>query len=163
MAITSETSLPAACQRVAVAAVKLGISIDIRIMGKSSRTAEEAASACHTTLAQIVKSLVFCRKDNDQPVLLLVSGKNYVHESRTGRLIGSKLRRPDADYVRKVTGYSIGGIPPFAHQAELHVWIDEDLFEYTEVFAAAGTPNSIFSVAPSQLAKAVSATVICVT
>ncbi len=160
---TSEQSLPTACQRVADAAVKLGISIDIRVMGQSSRTAEEAAGACNTSLAQIVKSLVFCRKDNNKPVLLLVSGKNRVNENRTGRLIGSILKRPDAEFVRKVTGYAIGGIPPFAHMNELPVWIDEDLLEYDEVFAAAGTPNSIFSVVPKQLATAISATTICVT
>ncbi len=154
--------LPAACQRVVDAANRLELPIEIMLLDQSSRTAEEAAKACDTTLAQIVKSLVFCRDDNLEPLLVLVSGKNRVHEKRTGKRIGCKLSRPDAAYVRKATGFAIGGIPPMGHATPIATFIDEDLLLFDKVYAAAGTPNSVFRVDPKALAQALAATVISV-
>ena len=154
--------LPAACQRVVDAAIRLELPIEIMLLDQSSRTAEEAAKACDTTPAQIVKSLVFCRDDNLEPLLVLVSGKNRVHEKRTGKRIGCKLSRPDAAYVRKATGFAIGGIPPMGHATPIATFIDEDLLLFDKVYAAAGTPNSVFRVDPKALAQALAATVISV-
>ena len=84
-------------------------------MAQPTRTAEEAAAACGVTVGQIVKSLVFLGADSGKPYLLLVSGSNRVNEKGVAAHLGEKLKRPDADAVRALTGYAIGGIPPFGH------------------------------------------------
>jgi prolyl-tRNA editing enzyme YbaK/EbsC (Cys-tRNA(Pro) deacylase) len=161
MAETADLSqLPRACRSVAEAAAAKDLSIDIRIMAESTRTAEEAAAACETTVAQIVKSLVFRGKDSGRPILLLVSGTNRVKEKLVARTVGEKIVRPDAAYVREATGFAIGGIPPFGHAQPLATFIDEDLLTHDVVFAAAGTPNAIFSVAPAALRHACQAQLI---
>lgn len=152
--------LPAACQRVADAFLEAGTSISIVQHEQSARTAMEAAEACGCELGQIVKSLIFARADTDEIVLLLVSGVNRVHENRTGRQIGAKLKRVDAARVRDVTGFAIGGIPPFGHKTKLASYIDEDLLVFADVWAAAGTPNSVFNIAPAQLVDLAQAQVV---
>ena len=159
---TNTSPLPRACQVVADAAIAAGVTIDIKVLGQSSRTAEEAADACGTTVGQIVKSLVFAGKDSGKPVLLLVSGANRVKEGLVGRAIGEKIVRPDADFVRDKTGFAIGGIPPFGHAEKLATYIDEDLMAFDTVWAAAGTPNSVFEIKPGDLARACGATTIAV-
>ncbi len=154
--------LPRACRAVEEAARERGLVIDIRIMDQSTRTAEEAAIACQTTVAQIVKSLVFAGAETDRPVLLLVSGANRVKEKLVARAIGEKIVRPDADFVRKTTGFAIGGIPPFGHAEPLTTFMDEDLMAFDTVFAAAGSPNSIFPVSPGDLLRATGAQLIAV-
>lgn len=159
---TLAEDLPKACQRVAHAAQAAGMSIAIHVLEQSSRTAEEAAQACGTSVAQIVKSLVFQGKDSGKPILLLVSGANRVKEGLVGRMIGEKIVRPDADFVRRVTGFAIGGIPPLGHAETLATYIDEDLLAHDRVWAAAGTPNSVFPVSPAELLKACDANRIAV-
>jgi prolyl-tRNA editing enzyme YbaK/EbsC (Cys-tRNA(Pro) deacylase) len=157
------TNLKEAAQRVQDHATALGLDVTVVEMPASTRTAEEAASACGCAVGQIVKSLVFCNAETDSPVLILVSGANRVHEKRTAQRIGAKLRRPDADYVREATGFAIGGIPPFAHASPLATYVDRELLSHDLVWAAAGTPNSVFSISPRQLADATAATIIEVT
>ncbi len=154
------TALPRACRLVADAAAAAGLPIDIQLMEASTRTAEEAAAACKTSVAQIVKSLVFRGKPSGSPILLLVSGVNRVKETLVQREIGEKIERPDADFVREVTGFAIGGIPPLGHVAKMAVFVDEDLLQYQTVFAAAGTPNAIFAANPGELLKAAGGKVI---
>ncbi len=151
--------LPNACQRVADAASGLGLDISIQIMAESTRTAEEAAQAVGTTAAQIVKSLIFKGKTSGDPILLLVSGANRVRENHVAKIIGEKILRPDAAFVREATGFAIGGIPPFGHAKPINTWLDEELLQFDTVFAAAGAPNAVFSVDPKELAGAVSARV----
>jgi len=146
--------LPESAQRVADAARRLGLDIAIRLMTRPTRTADEAAVACGTTAAQIVKSLIFEGKESGRPLLLLVSGKNRVDEKAVGARLGETLTRPDAQRVREITGYAIGGIPPLGHASEMAAYIDPDLLVFPTVWAAAGTPNSIFEVDPNLLAKA---------
>ncbi len=129
-------------------------------MGETTRTAEEAAAACGTSVAQIVKSLVFEGAESGRPILLLVSGKNRVNEEAVGRLLGEGLRRPGAQRVREITGYAIGGIPPIGHASEMSAYIDPDLLVFPEVWAAAGTPNAVFPIDPQRLRAAARATVI---
>ena len=155
-------ALPAAAQRVADAATTLGLEIDIRQMPASTRTAEEAAAACGCAVGQIVKSLVFAGRDSDRPYLLLVAGDNRVNEKAVGRILGEKLRRPDADFVRTATGYAIGGIPPLGHARPIRTLIDRDLLAHDVVWAAAGTPNCVFASDPKALAEATGAEVISV-
>jgi prolyl-tRNA editing enzyme YbaK/EbsC (Cys-tRNA(Pro) deacylase) len=154
------SELAPSAQRVADAARALGIDISVREMAESTRTAEEAAAACGVTVGQIVKSLVFSGADSGKPYLLLVSGSNRVNEKGVARHLGEKLKRPDAHAVRDLTGYAIGGIPPFGHATPLVTYVDEDLLQYDVVWAAAGTPKAVFSVAPARLRDATGAMVI---
>ena len=156
-------TLKGAAQRVQDRADSLGLEITVKEMAASTRTAEEAAAACACTLGQIVKSLVFRGRDTGKPILLLVSGTNRVNEKRATTYTGERLTRPDAAYVRDVTGFVIGGIPPFGHTQSLATYIDRDLLAFDQVWAAAGTPNCLFSVSPRDLAEAVSATIVDVT
>jgi len=157
------TELPQSAKRVAAAARDLGLAVEIREMAESTRTAEEAAAACSCAVGQIVKSLVFRGADSGRPVLLLVSGTNRVDEAAVAAVLGERLMRPDAAYVREATGYAIGGIPPLGHAAPLATFLDEDLLAYDVVWAAAGTPRCVFPVDPKRLAAATGARTIRVT
>jgi prolyl-tRNA editing enzyme YbaK/EbsC (Cys-tRNA(Pro) deacylase) len=154
--------LPRACRAVEASALEAGLEISIRIMDQSTRTAEEAAAACGCAVGQIVKSLVFRGRDTAEPILLLVSGSNRVKENLVARAVGEKIDRPDADFVREVTGFAIGGIPPLGHARKMRTYLDADLLTHDRVFAAAGTPNAIFEAEPARLAEACGATVIAV-
>jgi prolyl-tRNA editing enzyme YbaK/EbsC (Cys-tRNA(Pro) deacylase) len=110
-----------------------------------TRTAQDAAAAIGCAVGQIVKSLVFVR--GEEPVLVLCSGANTVDAQRLG------LAKADADSVRRATGFAIGGVPPYGHPAPLETLIDEDLLAYDEIWAAAGTPSSVFSLTPAQLVE----------
>lgn len=149
--------------KVREAAERLGLTIAIREMPHSTRTAEEAAAACGCDVAQIVKSLVFAGLESGEPRLLLVSGRNRVDEQAIAVTIGEALTRPDARRVREWTGYAIGGIPPFGHATALPTFIDEDVLQHALVWAAAGTPFAVFSVEPKALARAVAGRIIRVT
>lgn len=157
------TDLPASAQKVKDAAAEAGLAITIVEMPESTRTAEEAANACGCNVAQIVKSLVFQGAESGKPLLLLVSGKNRVDEKAVAEHIGEELRRPNGRYVRQVTGFAIGGIPPLAHANPMAVFMDRDLLTHSEIWAAAGTPNCVFKSAPQLLCDTVRARVIDVT
>ena len=116
--------LQPASERVAAAARALDLDITVRTFDVATRTAEEAAVACETTLGQIVKSLVFRGETSGKPYLLLVSGANRVNEAGVASAVGETLMRPDARFVRDVTGFAIGGIPPFGHATPLLTFID---------------------------------------
>jgi prolyl-tRNA editing enzyme YbaK/EbsC (Cys-tRNA(Pro) deacylase) len=150
-------------QKVQRTADSLGLSITVREMPQSTRTADEAATACGCSVGQIVKSLVFAGAESGTPFLLLVSGANRVDQAGVAGVLGEPLVRPDAAQVRDWTGFVIGGIPPFGHETPLRTFIDRDLLAHAEVWAAAGTPNAVFSVDPRALAEAVRATTIAVT
>jgi len=146
--------------RVRAAAEAAGLSLEIREMPQSTRTAAEAAPACGTTVAQIVKSLVFKKATSGEPVLLLVSGKNRVDEKAVKAAIGDSLERIDADAVRDLTGFAIGGVAPLGSLAPLTTFMDADLLAFDTVFAAAGAPAAVFEVKPAALAAATGARVI---
>lgn len=153
-------SLKPAAQRVETAAHALGLDITVKTMSQSTRTAEDAAAACGCAVGQIVKSLVFRGKESGRPYLLLVSGANRVNEKAVANVIGEPLVRPDAQYVRDVTGYAIGGIPPVGHASPITTYMDQDLLQFDIVWAAAGTPESVFSVVPAELRDKAGAMVI---
>ncbi len=157
------TDLPPAAQRVQDMADQLGLGVTVRIMAQATRTAEEAAIACGCAVGQIVKSLIFKGEQSGAPYLLLVSGSNRVNEKSAASALGEAITRPDAAFVREATGFAIGGIPPFGHSNRLITRIDADLLQYETVWAAAGTPNSIFEVSPARLREATEALVIQVT
>lgn len=146
-------ALKEAAERVQAGARALGLDVTVVEMSQSTRTAEEAAAACGCAVGQIVKSLVFRGKTSGAPYLLLVSGANRVNEKAMAKALGEALIRPDAEFVRGTTGYAIGGIPPLAHKSPLKTYIDRDLLAFATVWAAAGTPESVFEVAPGRLAE----------
>ncbi len=151
------TPLPESARRVEAAAAALGLTIDIRDMPQSTRTAADAAAACGCAVGQIVKSLIFRGANSNAPLLLLVSGQNRVDEALAGQAIGEALTRADAAFVRAMTGFAIGGIPPFGHASPIPTYIDPQLLTFDVVWAAAGTPSAVFSVDPRVLAAATGA------
>ena len=147
-------------QKVAQAAQALGLSINVVEFDETTRTAPDAAAAIGCQVAQIVKSLLFVV--GDQPVVALVSGANRLDEARLAALCGTsrkKVKRADADTARTATGFAIGGVPPFGHLCKLPVYVDEDLTRFDVVWAAAGTPFSVFAIAPDDLLRATGGTV----
>ena len=130
----------------------VGLTPDIRQFPEGTRTAEQAAAAVGCELGQIVKSLVFlCDGD---AVLALTSGANRVDTKRLGEVLGGKITRADADGVREATGYAIGGTPPFGHAHPLRTVADPALLAYDAVWAAAGTPDTVFELTPDELIRA---------
>lgn len=152
--------LGASAAKVQDEARRLALEVTVREMPASTRTAEEAAAACGVTVGQIVKSLVFLGAQTGKPYLLLVSGTNRVNETGVAVHLGEGVTRPDGRSVREMTGFAIGGIPPFGHDTPLATFMDEDLLQYDVVWAAAGTPKAVFSADPKKLRDAVQATVI---
>lgn len=138
-------------QRVRDALVARNMALDIVELDASTRTAVEAADAVGCDVAQIVKSLVFRGLHTGQAVLATVSGRNRLDEQRLAAVLGEPVGRADADFVRKTTGFAIGGVAPIGHIQPLTVFIDQDLFQYSEIWAAAGTPRSVFRLTPDQL------------
>lgn len=154
------TELPRSARRVQDKASQLDLTIEVVEMPESTRTAQEAADACGCELGQIVKSLIFQGADTKTPYLLLVSGTNRVNETKMVGILGEPLARPDADYVRDLTGFAIGGVPPFGHASPVATYMDTDLLDHNQIWAAAGTPKCLFSVDPQALRSATAATVI---
>jgi prolyl-tRNA editing enzyme YbaK/EbsC (Cys-tRNA(Pro) deacylase) len=154
--------LGASAAKVQDEARRLALDVAVREMPASTRTAEEAAAACGVTVGQIVKSLVFLGAQTGKPYLLLVSGTNRVNETGVAAHLGEGVKRPDGRAVREMTGFAIGGIPPFGHDTPLATFMDQDLLQYDVVWAAAGTPKAVFSADPKKLRDAVQATVISV-
>lgn len=147
-------------QRVQNALNELGYTGQVRELEASTRTAVEAAQAAGCEVGQIVKSLVFRLEPANEAVLVLVSGPNRVHEKHLGRLLGGTLVRADAEWVREISGYAIGGIPPVGHKSPLKTYMDEDLLQYETIWAAAGTPNAVFPIEPRDLQRISSAQVV---
>jgi len=140
-------------ERVVAAANAAGLHIEVRQFPEGTRTALEAASAIGVGVGQIVKSLVF--GVDDEIVMALVSGANTLDESLLAVAAGGqRCVRVDADAVREATGFPIGGVPPFGHTTQLRIFIDPDLLQYGEVWAAAGTWHDVFGIEPNKLVEA---------
>ena len=117
----------------------------------TTRTAAEAAIGC--AVEQIAKSLVFRGAASGRPVLVVASGANRVDEGKVAAILGEAIQRADADFVREKTGFAIGGVPPVAHAEPPRTLIDQDIFRFEAIWAAAGTPNAVFQLSPSQLVE----------
>ena len=145
--------------RVIAAARDAGLEITTRRFPEGTKTAADAATAIGVTVGQIVKSLVF-GVDNEI-VMALVSGSNQLDEKKLALAAGgTKCARVDADAVREATGYPIGGVPPLGLATQMRVFIDPDLLQYDEVWAAAGTWNDVFPIDPKVLQRAASGVVV---
>jgi len=147
------TGVHANAQRVIEAAALLGLDIEPRTFPDGTRTAQEAADAIGVELGQIVKSLIF--GVDGEVVLAYVSGSNQLDESKLAVAAGGAMcQRVDAEVVRSTTGFPIGGVPPFGHTTPLRIFIDPDLLQYDEVWAAAGTWHDVFGIDPHKLVGA---------
>jgi|SRR5580700_3760565 prolyl-tRNA editing enzyme YbaK/EbsC (Cys-tRNA(Pro) deacylase) len=141
---------------------KKGITAKVLELPNSTRTAEDAAVAIGCTVAQIVKSLIFRTKETNKPILVLASGPNRVNEKLITEAVGEEIIKADANFTREVTGFAIGGIPPLGHKHPIETFIDEDLLKLKELWAAAGTPNAVFSIDALMLENLTSGKVIAV-
>jgi prolyl-tRNA editing enzyme YbaK/EbsC (Cys-tRNA(Pro) deacylase) len=138
--------------RVVEAARSAGLDIETRRFPEGTKTAQDAATAIGVQVGQIVKSLVFGVDGNI--VMALVSGANQLDEAKLAAAAGGeRCARVDADAVRAATGFPIGGVPPFGHATQLRVFVDPDLLQYDEVWAAAGTWNDNFGAAPADIVR----------
>ena len=137
------------------------LSLEVVELDASTRTAQEAAEAVACALGQICKSLVF--RSADTPLLFLVSGKNQLNVPKVSALLGFPLEKADAAFTREKTGFAIGGIPPVAHPTPITTYIDKTLLEYPLIWAAAGTPHSVFKLESNHLLSLTGGQVIDVT
>ncbi len=138
--------------RVVEAAAEHGLTISPRQFPDGTKTAADAAAAIGVEVGQIVKSLIFAV--DGEVVLAYVSGANQLDEARLAAAAGgAKCSRVDADTVRQVTGFPIGGVPPFGHDTPLRAFVDPDLLGYDEVWAAAGTWHDVFPLSPTDLVR----------
>ncbi len=145
--------LSSGARRVQDALERLGLDCQVRELPGSTRTAEEAARSIGCQKAQIAKSLVFMTRQTRRPILVVASGANRVDEKKLGGLVGEPVQKADADFVREHTGYAIGGVPPLAHAEPLETYLDQDLWRFQEIWAAAGHPHSVFRLAPEDLSR----------
>ena len=152
-----------AVQRVLEAAARKGVTLEVTVFADSTHTASDAARAVQAELAQIVKSLVFvtARDDGDlEPIVCLVSGADRVDLERLAAVVGRRdIRRATAREADDLTGFSIGGIPPFGHAQRARVIMDPELGRFETVWAAAGLPTAVFPIAPGILRMLSDATV----
>lgn len=146
-------------ERVRAAAAEAGVPIEIRRMGESTRTAEEAAARCGVTVGQIVKSLVFRGKASGRLYLFLVSGANRLDGAKAAAVAGEELERADPRQVRDETGFAIGGVAPIGHITPIATFADETLARFDIVWAAAGAHDAVFPAEPKALIRAAGATV----
>lgn len=143
--------LKESARRVQTVLAERGFDLQVREFPATTRTAAEAAAAIGCSAAQIAKSLVFRAKETDRPVLAVASGTNRVDTAAVAAFLGEPVGRADADFVRTRTGFAIGGVPPVGHREAVTTLIDRDLLGYDEIWAAAGTPNAVFRLTPTDL------------
>jgi prolyl-tRNA editing enzyme YbaK/EbsC (Cys-tRNA(Pro) deacylase) len=128
-----------------------GIDSTVVEFEQPTRTSADAAAAIGCSVAEIAKSVVFRGTSSNQAVVVVASGANRVSEDKVAAKVGEPLARADADFVRAATGYVIGGVAPIGHAQPVKLLIDEDLRQYEKVWAAGGTPHSVFPLTPDQL------------
>jgi Cys-tRNA(Pro) deacylase len=155
--------LKASAQKVQNALRELGYNSQVVELSESTRTAPEAAQAIGCEVAQIVKSLIFKTAHTHRPILVVASGSNRVNEKRLKELVGEKIGKADAEFVRQHTGFAVGGVAPLAHPEPLTTFIDQDLFKYERIWAAAGTPFAVFELTPQQLQEMTRGQIVSIT
>lgn len=157
-----EKPLSSSAGKVQAALQELGFTLQVVELPGSTRTAVDAAQAVGCQVGQIVKSLIFKAKRSERPILVVASGANRVDEKRIEALIGEPLGKADADFVRQRTGFVIGGVPPLGHSERLETFVDQDLLQYEEIWAAAGTPNAVFRLSPQDLVRMTGGQVVAI-
>lgn len=160
MTDTTEKTYTGSVARVAAALADLKLDTEIREMADSTRTCAEAAAAIGCSEAQIAKSMVFREVESDRALLVVASGTNRVSTDKLAALTGKTIGRAKADFVRDKTGFAIGGVSPVGHASDpVDLLIDEDLFQYADIWAAAGSPFAVFRTTAAELAAATGARV----
>jgi len=132
---------------------KFGIKSEVKEFSETTKTAADAARALNCEIGQIAKSIIFKGILSNEPVLVIASGGNRINEKIISECLGEEIEKADADFVRQKTGFAIGGVSPFGHREKIKTFIDKDLLEYKVIWAAAGTPNAVFPLAPEELVK----------
>ena len=130
-----------------------GMQLEVVELPDSTRTSQEAAQAIGCQVGQIAKSIVFQTLTSQRPILVIASGSNRVSEKAIEELVGEVIGKADAEFVRQRTGFVIGGVPPVGHSEKLETFIDQDLLQYLEIWAAAGTPHAVFHLTPDDLLR----------
>lgn len=153
-------TLSPSAQKIQDLLIFLGYKYIVIEHAESTRTAQEAADRAGCELGQIVKSLIFRGKTSGKPILVLTSGINRVDEKRISEYAGESISRADADFVRAVTGYAIGGVPPIGHVEKMETYLDKDFLQYQVIWAAAGTPHAIFELKTEDLQKMTSGKIV---
>jgi prolyl-tRNA editing enzyme YbaK/EbsC (Cys-tRNA(Pro) deacylase) len=153
-------TLSSSAQKVQDVLSELGTNYKVIEFTESTRTAREAADRVACQLGQIVKSMIFAGQTSKKGVLVLTSGANRVDEKKLSLYAGEPIGRAEPDYVRTMTGFAIGGVPPVGHASPLETYLDEDLLQFTSVWAAAGTPNAVFELTPSALVQITHARIV---
>ena len=144
-------SLSPSVQKVQDTLKGLGFSIRVVELQDTTRSAAEAAQAIGCKVEQIAKSILFKTNVTHRPVLVIAAGSNRVNERKISELLSEPTGKADADFVRRQTGFVIGGVPPVGHAERLEILIDEDLLQYEEIWAAAGSPHAVFKLSPPDL------------
>lgn len=147
----TDDGLRGSALRVQQALEEKGLPLVAKPFPAGTRTAEDAAVAIGCQVAQIAKSLIFRAASSDRPVLVIAAGNNRVDEKKIAALLGEGIKRADAAFVRDQTGFAIGGVAPVGHLVEPVTYLDRDLESHEEIWAAAGTPNTVFRLTPAQL------------
>ncbi len=155
-------ALSAKAQKVQDALRALGFAYEVVESSHTTRSAAEAAKAIGCRIQQIAKSLIFRGKNTDGPILVIASGPNRVDERRIAEYCTEPIEIADAEYVKKRTGFVIGGVPPVGHLEKLETYIDEDLLQFDDIWAAAGSPNAVFRLPPQDLIRMTGGRVISV-
>ena len=150
---TPGPALSPSAQRVQDELRRLGFANTVFELAIPVRTAADAAREAGCEVGQIVKSLIFRAANTGRGVLVLTSGSNRVDEAKLASLLGEPIGRADPAFVRDHTGFAIGGVPPIGHAGPMVTFIDEDLLQRTELWAAAGHPNSLFRLVPDELVR----------
>ena len=145
--------LSSSAQRVQDALAEKGFSLQVVELPDTTRTAQEAADAIGCTAGQIAKSLIFKGKESGRAVLVIASGDNRVDTKKIAAALGEPIGKANASFVREETGFVIGGVPPVGHRQPLPTFIDQDLQQYEEIWAAAGTPFAVFRLTPAELVE----------
>ena len=146
-------SLSPSAQKIQDILIGLGFDFKVTEFSESTRTAQEAADRVGCQLGQIVKSLIFRGQTSNKAILVLTSGSNRVDENKIKQYTGETIGRADPEFVRNTTGFAVGGVPPVGHAQPLDTYVDEDLLQYPNVWAAAGTPNAVFELPSTDLVK----------
>lgn len=137
-----------------------GYSFKVVELPNSTRTAQDAADAIGCTVSQIAKSIIFQGVKSGAPILAIASGSNRVDTDKLARLSDEAIQNADADFVRDRTGFVIGGVSPVGHTEPVRTFIDKDLLEFEEIWAAAGTPNAVFKLQPKNLPELTEGSVV---
>jgi prolyl-tRNA editing enzyme YbaK/EbsC (Cys-tRNA(Pro) deacylase) len=149
----SDRALRPAAIRVRQILADMGLVTEVVEFAESTRTSAEAAAQIGCSVGQVAKSLIFRAKTSNRPVLVIASGVNRVNEKAIEAMLGEKIGKADAEFVREKTGYAIGGVAPVGHTITPVTFIDDDLLKLETIWAAAGTPSAVFPLAPQELQR----------